>query len=141
LRLGREDWEFYVRVFTTGCRAAHVPEPLYFYRRGGASAKIKHILAEPRVCEYVYSKHRNLFDRIEEGRRTVERATDRAASWALAVGARRWAFALTLKSMRYGVTSKRLRRLARTLCPDNVSVRIRRILRGVRPGDVSRIPP
>jgi glycosyltransferase involved in cell wall biosynthesis len=86
MRIGREDWEFYIRAFTAGCRAAHVPEPLYRYRTAAQSMNIACRAREHMVRRYIYEKHRVLFDAAGEGRAVLASGYDRAAASAQARG-------------------------------------------------------
>ena len=86
LRLGREDWEFFIRAFSGGCRAAHVPEPLYRYRTALQSMNIACRAQEHVVRRYIYDKHRALFDGAGQGRAVLASGYDRAAAAAGAAG-------------------------------------------------------
>jgi hypothetical protein len=86
LRIGREDWEFYIRAFSGGCRAAHVPEPLYRYRTAAQSMNVACRAQEHVVRRYIYEKHRALFDAAGEGRAVLASGHDRAADAGQADG-------------------------------------------------------
>ncbi|HEU4629853.1 MAG TPA: glycosyltransferase family A protein [Gemmatimonadaceae bacterium] len=86
LRIGREDWEFYVRAFSRGCRAVHVAEPLYRYRTAAQSMNVACRTREHVVRRYIYEKHRALFDAAGEGRAVLASGYDRAAAAAQARG-------------------------------------------------------
>jgi len=86
MRLGREDWEFYIRAFSGGCRAVHVAEPLYRYRTAAHSMNIACRAQEDVVRRYIYEKHRALFDAAGQGRAVLASGYDRAAAAAQAAG-------------------------------------------------------
>lgn len=87
MRIGREDWEFYIRAFTAGCRAVHVAEPLYRYRTAAQSMNVACRAREHVVRRYIYEKHRALFDAAAQGRAVLASGYDRAAAAAAAGGA------------------------------------------------------
>lgn len=86
MRIGREDWEFYIRAFSGGCRAVHVAEPLYRYRTAAQSMNIACRTREHVVRRYIYEKHRALFDAAGERRAVLASGYDRAAAAAQARG-------------------------------------------------------
>lgn len=85
MRLGREDWEFFIRAFSRGCRAAHVPEPLYLYRTALQSMNIACRAQEHVVRRYIYEKHCALFDMTGQRRAVLASGYDRSAMAAGAV--------------------------------------------------------
>jgi glycosyltransferase involved in cell wall biosynthesis len=86
MRLGREDWEFFIRAFSSGCRAAYVPEPLYRYRTALQSMNVACRAQEHVVRRYIYEKHQALFDAAGQGRAVLASGYDRAAAAAGANG-------------------------------------------------------
>jgi hypothetical protein len=75
-------WEFFIRAFSRGCRAAHVPEPLYLYRTALQSMNIACRAQEHVVRRYIYEKHRALFDMAGQRRAVLASGYDRAATAA-----------------------------------------------------------
>jgi glycosyltransferase involved in cell wall biosynthesis len=68
LRAGREDIEFYIRAFDAGCRALHVPKPLYLYRQSHSSMNIACRLLDDRVFQYIHDKNFQVFTLAESQR-------------------------------------------------------------------------
>ncbi len=83
LRLGNEDWDFWLRAAGVGLRPVHVREPLYHYRVQGSSMVTRLAYDEYSTREYIYRQHRHLFDRYQVGRRFLAGGyrNAAAASW------------------------------------------------------------
>ena len=62
LRAGNEDWDFWIGAATLGFSAAHVPRPLYFYRRHVISMS-KSVLGtiEWKTREFILKRHPKFF--------------------------------------------------------------------------------
>jgi glycosyltransferase involved in cell wall biosynthesis/ubiquinone/menaquinone biosynthesis C-methylase UbiE len=62
LRVGNEDWDFWIGAATLGFSAGHVPRPLYFYRRHVISMS-KSVLSpiEWRTREFIVKRHPKFF--------------------------------------------------------------------------------
>jgi glycosyltransferase involved in cell wall biosynthesis len=63
LRVGNEDWDFWVGAASYGLSVIHVPQPLYLYRQHGESMMQRLHYYEPQTRAFVYQRHRALFDR------------------------------------------------------------------------------
>jgi glycosyltransferase involved in cell wall biosynthesis len=63
LRPGNEDWEFWLSAADHGLKAVHVPEPLYMYRIHSESMMKRLEYCDYITREFIYSRHRALFDR------------------------------------------------------------------------------
>ena len=118
LRPGREDWEFYIRVFSQRVSAAHFRDALYRYRTSPSSMNLRCRTVEHKVCRYIYNKHRNLFDRARETRSLLGMGFDKATKAALAKQKKLSAMGLSLHALRFGITVPRLKRLAKAMLPD-----------------------
>ncbi len=132
LKFGNEDWEFWIRAAKVGLRAAHVPEPLYRYRRQSHGMDARLRFHEHKTREYIYREHRPLFDRYHagdpfrpEGYHWAAAASLRNGRWArafrlavrgLALDPRRRGLAkLAIRALVPGPTWKRLSEIKRTL--------------------------
>jgi glycosyltransferase involved in cell wall biosynthesis len=134
IRAGNEDWEFYLAAAEVGFRARHVSEPLYQYRISAVSTSTRLRYNNAATREFIYARHRALFDRHRAGSRFLADGY-RISAWAsLARGQR-------LRAVRLAATSCRLdpgRRapwtvLARSLAPESILAAGRR-LRAAGPG-------
>lgn len=67
LRFGNEDWDFWLRAVAIGVRAIHVPEALYLYRWQKTSMAIRLRYYDFQTREFIYHRHRALFDRYGTG--------------------------------------------------------------------------
>jgi hypothetical protein len=61
MRLGFEDWEFYIRLVKDGGSAYVIPEPLFNYRMRTNSTTSKANKIKYDLLKYIYSKHRELY--------------------------------------------------------------------------------
>ena len=68
---GIEDFEFWLKALKTGVRVGHVDEVLYFYRRHEGSLMTTPNPRYHLAREFVYSLHRESFDRYGAGGRYV----------------------------------------------------------------------
>jgi len=62
LRLGNEDWDFWLRAARAGFKAAHLPEPLYRYRQHAQSMSQGLNAEEHATRRYLVRQHRAFFD-------------------------------------------------------------------------------
>lgn len=89
LRVGNEDWDFYLAGAELGFQARHVPEPLYFYRQHSGSMVTQLRYSDYLTREFMYSRHKSLFDhyglgnpfRAEGYRRSVTALLKRDEKW------------------------------------------------------------
>ena len=114
LRLGREDFEFYVRAFQEGCKVQRIPEPLYLYRITDSSMNTQCRLHDHKVAEYIYSKHEALFDEAGETKRFLCAWYQKAAIASYEQGMRLRAFRLACRSWQFSPSRGRLKMVLRT---------------------------
>ena len=67
LRPGNEDWDFWLAAAAMGVRAIHVSEPLYLYRQQETSMVTRLKYYDFQTREFMYRRHRALFDRYNTG--------------------------------------------------------------------------
>jgi glycosyltransferase involved in cell wall biosynthesis len=65
LRVGNEDWDFWLGAAEVGFNAAHLPEPLYRYRQQAGSMGGRLIFFDYRTRQVMYKRHHHLFDRFK----------------------------------------------------------------------------
>jgi len=61
MKLGFEDWEFYIRLHENGGKTYVIPEVLFFYRHKENSRTQNANLHKYELLSYIYKKHQNLF--------------------------------------------------------------------------------
>ncbi len=124
LRHGREDFEFWLRAFKTGCKAMRVPQPLYHYRQLHTSMETQARLHEHEIVEYIYHKHQDNFETAAESRDFLARGYHHAAlSWHLN-GDQRQAFRLAFRAFRLWPSRVYLKSLLKTLLTYSQSRRL-----------------
>jgi glycosyltransferase involved in cell wall biosynthesis len=69
LRYGNEDWDFWLGAAEHGLGAIHLPEPFYCYRKHVSSMVDKLQKYDYITREYIYRRHRRLFDSYGAGMR------------------------------------------------------------------------
>jgi hypothetical protein len=99
LRAGLEDWEFWLRAAEADATVAYVPRVLYRYRQHGASLVSRLARAEHLVREFVYARHRRLFDRLNLRRPFLASGYRRSAKAAWKLKQRTEAIRLTLSAL------------------------------------------
>lgn len=124
LRRGREDWEYYIRAFSNGCKAAHVAEPLYRYRILNKSLNFTCRFHDAEVAQYIYNKHRELFDSAGQGERFLSFGFYKAALSSYNHGYRGKAFRLAFQAWRFDGSNDRLKLVLRTALPPAVVRRL-----------------
>lgn len=65
--IGNADWDFWIGALAAGARPVHLPLPLYLYRRHQSSLSASMPANDYRQREYIYHRHRDLFDRCGVG--------------------------------------------------------------------------
>jgi hypothetical protein len=65
--LGNEDWDFWLGAAEAHFKAAHLAEPLYFYRQHKGSLMTKLALYDYQHREIMYNRHRDLFESYQMG--------------------------------------------------------------------------
>ena len=98
LRPGNEDWDFYLSAAEVGFVARHVPEALYRYRVSGASMGMRLRYVNHETRDFIYLRHRALFDRYRKGGRFRSAGYRVSARESLARGERGRALRLALKA-------------------------------------------
>jgi glycosyltransferase involved in cell wall biosynthesis len=68
LRVGNEDWDFWIGAMNLGISACHIPKPLYYYRRYRHSMSVSKLMFDDwKTREFIVSRHPQFFakkDRI-----------------------------------------------------------------------------
>lgn len=64
---GNEDWDFWLAAVAVGIRAIHVAEVLYLYRQYETSMATRLMYYDFQTREFMYRRHRTLFDRYGTG--------------------------------------------------------------------------
>jgi glycosyltransferase involved in cell wall biosynthesis len=124
LRRGREDFEFWIRAFDAGCRAHRELEPVYEYRHLHTSMNVTCRLQDHVIAEYIYGKHRRLFDEAGEGERFLCYWTEKAATASFEHGMHLRAFGLGLRAWSMAPSRRRLKRALRSLLPISANLAI-----------------
>ena len=83
LRAGNEDWDFWLSASDHIDNVIHVPEPLYLYRQHSASMVRKLQAVEHLTREFMYARHKDLFDLHNRGRHFLAEGYARAAKASL----------------------------------------------------------
>ena len=115
--LGNEDWDFWLAAVTIGIQAVHVPEVLYLYRRHEASMEARLKYEDFQHREFLYRRHRALFDRYHAGPAFLAAGYARSASASHEKGERLRAFELALKSVTLSPTWTAAKLLAWLVSP------------------------
>ena len=115
LRMGREDFEFWIRAFDTGCRSKRLTEPVYEYRILHASMNVNCRLQDHVIADYIYRKHKDLFDRTGEADNFLCFWLGKAARASYLRGLRWRAFTLALRAWKFDPRWSRLKQTCRSL--------------------------
>jgi hypothetical protein len=59
---GYQDWDFWLSLAATGCQGAHVPEPLFLYRRHGTSMISRSARRHRELVGQIRERHRDLHE-------------------------------------------------------------------------------
>lgn len=78
LRIGHEDWDFWLGAVKLGFHAQHVPLPLYLYRQHETNMVSRLIYCDYLPRLYIYHRHRDLFDTFKMGKRFIAEGYQRA---------------------------------------------------------------
>ena len=103
---GRDDFEFWIRAFSSGCRAKRLTEPLYERRILHATTRFD--VRDDEIAAYIYGKHRALFDRAGEARGFRCASLSRAARASYLRGDRKRAFRLAMRACMLAPSRSRL---------------------------------
>lgn len=109
LRMGNEDWDFWLACSSGKLIARHVPEPLYLYRRtaGSLSASLRYNDIATR--EFMYRRHKQLFDRLDAGPAFLSEGCLRTA--LVAKARHEWRYALKMAARAYHLSPEPMRTL------------------------------
>ena len=126
LRHGREDFEFWMRAFSQGCRSRRVPEPLYLYRHSHTSMNMACRLEDHTVSQYIHDKHRTSFESPEHARDFLTAGYISAAEASYQKGEQLRALRLSGHAVRLNPNRTGLRQLGKSLIPPQAWARIKR---------------
>lgn len=113
LRLGREDFELWVRASAQGLRFRRVPRALYLYRIHHASMSFACKLHDDAIAGYIHAKHRALFEAAGESRRYLCLAHQNAAHAAHQRGLKALSLRSAWRAWRLAPSRARLKALLR----------------------------
>lgn len=118
LRYGNEDWDFWLGAAQVGFRAAHVPEPLYYYRQHAESLMRCLAYHDYKTREFIYRRHSAWFEK--NGASDDFRAAGylNSASDSLRRGERFRAFALSAKALLLSPSEATLKAILRPAFPE-----------------------
>ena len=117
LRHGREDFEFWMRAFSQGCRARRVPEPLYLYRHSHTSMNIAARREDHTVNQYIHDKHRGVFESPEHARDFLSSGYISAAEASYRQGEQLRSLKLAGQALRVNPNRNGVRQFAKALMP------------------------
>ena len=128
LRPGNEDWEFWITAMEKGCKAAIVPEPLYFYRTHQESmvTRLRYVDHQTRV--FIYKRHRALFERYGKKHEFLAEGYRRASMASATKKERLRSFYLALFAFIHMPSRSMGKLMLRSVCP-NALISIARRLR------------
>jgi glycosyltransferase involved in cell wall biosynthesis len=124
LRHGREDFEFWIRAFSQGCRSKRVAHPLYLYRHAHTSMNVACKLQDHVVNQYIHDKHRTVFKDSEEARHFLSNGYWSASAASYDRGQQLRALRLASKAFQIDPTREALRRVARAAIPPSLNERL-----------------
>lgn len=124
LRHGREDWEFWIRAFTAGCRAVHIGEPLYLYRTSVNSMNISCRLQDHKVARYIHDKHREHFEAAGASQEFLSFGYQKAAFASFENGQRSRALRLATKAWRLQRSPETMKLIGRSALPPKLLSRL-----------------
>ena len=125
LRAGNEDWDFWLSAAEAGMTARHIDETLYDYRISGASMGMRLRYGNYRTREYIFARHRALFERFGEGPTFRAEGYFVSARASYARGERRRAIRLGLRSLRLDPAPRAVGIVLRSLIPRAITNRAR----------------
>jgi glycosyltransferase involved in cell wall biosynthesis len=117
LRLGREDIEFYIRLFNAGAYVIHVDKVLYLCRMWEKSLSRGCLRNEHIPRLYIYAKHRRLYESAGARNPFLTKGFEIAARTTLKDGKRLRAAVMAARSFRYGGSSKTLALFLESIAP------------------------
>ncbi len=114
---GNEDWEFWISAMEKEGRGCEVQQALYMYRTHPESLSMRLRYRDHETREFIYRRHRALFDKYKAGPAFLAEGYARAAAASRDVGERFRAFELALKSVTMRPTWTAAKLLAWLLSP------------------------
>lgn len=99
LRIGCEDYEFWVAALERGVKAHHVPAPLYRYRRHSASTMARGSPDYHLAREFIHARHLATFDACGAGNRFLGDGYWRSAHYRLSAGRRAGGLIFALRAV------------------------------------------
>ena len=79
LRMGLEDWDFWISAAEQDLSVVHVPAVLYYYRQHEASLIKRSALWEYSIREFLYERHQTIIDDLGIGRAFLANGYRRSA--------------------------------------------------------------
>jgi glycosyltransferase involved in cell wall biosynthesis len=127
LRPGNEDWDFWLSAAEVGFTARHIGEPLYQYRISGQSMGMRLRYVSYQTREFIFARHRALFERFGEGPTFRSEGYKVSAQASYVRGQRRRALRLGLRALRFNPrSSATVGIIARSLVPRAIADLVRR---------------
>jgi glycosyltransferase involved in cell wall biosynthesis len=121
------DWDFWIGACELGLAAAHIPEPLYLYRRHDGSLSRERWSIEFRMREAIYARHRTTFDHFGLGRQFRASGYLKSSKGYSGDGQRMRGVLLAVRAVQLDPTDARARHhLAKLLIPRPILERVRR---------------
>jgi len=117
LRPGNEDWELWISAMERGSRGGTVQQALYMYRTHLESTSTRLRYREHETREFIYQRHRALFDKYKAAPAFLAEGYARAASASFEKGERSRAIRLALKSVMISPTRTAAKSLALSVSP------------------------
>ena len=130
LRAGNEDWDFWLSAAEAGFSARHLAEPLYQYRISPGSMGMRLRSVNYLTREFIFARHRALFDEYGEGATFRAEGYQVSAQAAYVRGERIRGLQLALRALRFNPRSTQtLGIVARTVVPGAIANLARRWVR------------
>ncbi len=126
LRHGREDFEFWIRAFSQGCRSKRVPHALYLYRHAHTSMNVECRVQDHIVNQYIHDKHPTVFETPEDARDFLSKGYWSASEASYHRGRHLRALGLAGKALQINPSRLGLTRVVRTLVPPRISEALER---------------
>jgi glycosyltransferase involved in cell wall biosynthesis len=120
LRLGNEDWDFWIGAAERGFVPVHIPEPLYRYRRHPDSMMVKLSYFDYIHREIMYRRHRQWFDSLKAGNRFLAAGYLNSANESLKCGQRLRGLRCALQAWTRLRTTAPLKLALRALLPRSI---------------------
>ncbi len=117
LRAGNEDWEFWISAMERGSKGCEVVQALYMYRTHLESLSTRLRYRDHETREFIYQRHRAMFEKYNAGPAFLAGGYARAASASGEKGERSRAVRLALKSVMISPTRTAAKLLAWSVSP------------------------